>query len=113
MELNGVRFDATFGGKPLQKAMSQVLEQRMKWLGNSANQSVAAIAITTIKSLRTITRVANPKRQKPDVTADKSLIASCYSVGKQKRPCVRTASGKQRLNVRVIASPDRINLKDK
>lgn len=85
----------------------------MKWMHETSNQSVAAVAVTAIKSLRTITRVANPKRQKPDVTPDKSLIASCYSIGKQKRPCVRTASGKQRLDVRVIASPDRINLSDK
>lgn len=49
-------------GRPVQELV-KLLELRSKWLGETAEQSCAAIMIDTLVSLRAATRLASPKAE--------------------------------------------------
>ena len=77
-------------------ALSNIISQRMKYLGETARNSIAATAITVLRSLRTITKVAKPSSIKVEVKKEGGLYPSCYSVGKTKKLCLRITGTKNR-----------------
>ena len=67
-------------GKPLSE-LSKLIEQRSKWLNETAEQSCAACMIDVLVSLRALTKTAKPSKKEIAV-ADTPLKPSFTSVGK-------------------------------
>ena len=68
----------------------------MTYLGETARDSIAATAITVLKSIRTKTTVAKSERVKVDVNRDTNLFPSIYMEGGKKKLCLRFSGTKQR-----------------
>ena len=81
-----VQISTSFGGNGGDgiSALSKIIEQRMKYLGETARDSIAATAINVLSSLRTITKVAKPSKVKVEVKRDSSLFPSAYTEGGDK-----------------------------
>lgn len=82
-------------GRPIQE-LSKLIEQRSKWLNETAEQSCAATMLDVLVSLRALTLTANPKKNEI-VISETSLIPSYTTVSKGRRKlCVRL--GRARYN---------------
>ena len=68
----------------------------MKWMGETARDSIAACAITLLKAIRTVTKVAKPSGIKVDVVVDNTLQPSYATFSSKKVLCVRYRGSKQR-----------------
>ena len=77
-------------GRPL-SALTKLLEQRGKWLNETAEQSVRATMVDVLVSLRAITKMAKPKKEqiklaltslKPSFTGGKRAPEFCLRDGK-------------------------------
>lgn len=55
--------------------LAKVLELRRKELGETTKQATAAIVVTALKSLRALTKVANPSRNKYSIAASSLKVA--------------------------------------
>ena len=92
----GVTIKASFAdGATIQK-FGEIIQERMKWMRGTARDSIAACAITALKSIRTITKVAKASGIKVDVKPDASLFPSYTTQGGHKRPCLRYRGSRQR-----------------
>lgn len=101
----------TEGGRPAE-ALARLLEQRARWLKESSEQSVRAIAIDVLVSLRALTAQAKPKKTEIKLEST-DLRFSVDRAGGTKRPCLRR--GKSRVNLGaderlVTASKGRLTL---
>ena len=90
-----VTITASWHGKGLD-ALSKVLQDRMKYLNETARDSVAAMMITTLQSLRAMTKVAKLSSIKVTVKPEEALRLGWYTVGGKKKPCLRIAGSHQR-----------------
>lgn len=80
-------------GRPVQ-ALTKLIEQRGKWLNETAEQSCAAVMLDVLVSLRALTTTAKPKRNEIHIE-NSSLILSFERIGKGKpRPCLRNGKAK-------------------
>ena len=68
-----VSISASFANGVRLGEIGKILQERMKWLGETARDSVAACALTVLKGIRTVTRVAKATGIKVQVKADNSL----------------------------------------
>ena len=68
----------------------------MLYMRESARDSVAAMAINVLKSIRTVTKVAKKSSVKVEVKRDGALYPSITSKGKNRRLCVRMKGTNQR-----------------
>ena len=82
-------------GKTLQE-FGKVLQERMKYMNETARDSVAACAINVLKGIRSIVKVAKPNKQKVNVVADNTLYFSVTTQGGKKIPCIRVKGSNQR-----------------
>jgi len=95
-----VQITATYAdGKTLDE-FKRVLDARRKYLNETAFQSIHAMAVETLKSVRSLTKVAKPSGIKVDLTPRTDLKFSYYHVtaattGSKSgvRMCIRGASG--------------------
>lgn len=78
----------TQDGHTLQQ-LSQLIEMRQKWLGETSIDSVSACALNVLTSLRTLTKLANPNKTKIQIEDLPGLKFSFYSDGGKKKPCLR------------------------
>lgn len=69
------------------KALQRLVEDRIKYTRESAEQALAACAIQVLISTRAATAVA--KAQKAEVECVSNLVPSFYTTGKVKTPCLR------------------------
>ena len=72
----GVHISMTFGNGLTMQQFGQVIQERMKWMKETARDSIVACAITALKAIRTITRVAKLSSIKVEVTPDTTLYPS-------------------------------------
>ena len=88
-------------GKPLD-ALSKLLEQRKKWLNETAEQSCAATMLDVLVSIRALTAVAKPKKSeikmvltnlKPSFTGGRNTPKFCLRNGTTRY----TPTNKQRI----------------
>lgn len=80
-------------GRPIQ-ALTKLIEQRGKWLNETAEQSCAAVMLDVLVSLRALTTTAKPKRNEIHIE-NSSLVLSFERIGKGKpRPCLRNGKAK-------------------
>lgn len=68
----------------------------MKWMRETARDSVAACAITVLKAIRTVTKVAKLSSIKVEVAVDNTLIPSYATYSGRKVLCVRYRGSNQR-----------------
>ena len=95
-----VKIVATYAdGKTLDE-FSRVLKSRQKYLNETAFQSIHAMMVETLKSIRGVTRVAKAAGIKVNVAQRSDLKFSYYSLGAAQtgskaavRMCVRTIGG--------------------
>ena len=95
-----VKITATYAGDKTLGAFSDVLAKRQHYLNESAFQSIHAMAVETLKSLRGLTRVAKVSNVKVVVTPRTDLKFSYYFLSAAKtgdkaasRMCIRSSSG--------------------
>ena len=75
-------------GRPIQE-LAKLIEQRSKWLKETAEQSCAACMIDVLVSLRALTLVAKPKKSEI-VMSETSYTPSYTTIAKSKRQlCLR------------------------
>lgn len=74
-------------------ALSKLIEQRSKWLNETAEQACAACMIDVLVSLRAVTKVAKPSKNeivlsdtslKPSITGGKKSPVFCLRIGKSR-----------------------------
>jgi hypothetical protein len=82
-------------GKTLQE-FCKVLQERMKYMNETARDSIAACAINVLKGIRSVVKVAKPAKQKVEVTIDNRLYFSVTTQGGKKIPCLRMKGSNQR-----------------
>ena len=77
-------------GKPI-AALSKLIEERSRWLNETAEQACAACMIDVLISLRAVTKVAKPNKNeialsetplKPSITGGKQSPVFCLRIGK-------------------------------
>ena len=77
-------------GKPI-AALSRLIEERSRWLNETAEQACAACMIDVLISLRAVTKVAKPNKNeialsetplKPSITGGKQSPVFCLRIGK-------------------------------
>lgn len=90
-----VKITTEFGQGGTIQTLADILQQRMKYMGETARDSSAAVAINMLKSIRTITKVAKPEKVKVQVKRDTSFYPSAYWEGGKKKLCIRITGSKQ------------------
>jgi len=90
-----VAISANWHGQGLD-ALQKVLQSRMKYMHETARESVAAMMITTLQSIRAMTKVAKLSSIKVTVKPDETLRLGWYTVGGKRKPCMRLAGSGQR-----------------
>lgn len=94
---SGIHIDASFGSGKTLSQFADLIQQRMKWMNESARDSVAACAINALRGIRTVTKVMKPSGIKVKVELEGRLIASYTTRGnKSKFPVIRIAGTKVR-----------------
>ena len=91
-----VQIRSTFGNTGTIQTLSKLLQERMKYMKETARDSIAAMAINILRGIRTVTKVAKKSSIKVEVKKEGQLYPSFYSVGKTKRLCLRTTGTKAR-----------------
>ena len=76
--------------------LGKVIQQRMTYLHESARDSIAAVAIQALRSIRTVTKVAKKNKVKVNVVREGSLYPSFRSEGGRKVFCLRSKDTKAR-----------------
>lgn len=91
---------ATWGpSKPL-SVLNDLISRRVKDLGQTAQDAVVATAITCLKSLKNLTRQANPAvGGKPDVKEESGLVPGLKSEGDRSRRVIRVRGGAVREDI--------------
>ena len=108
----GVSINASFANGSTLSKFSEIIAERMKWMNETARDSIAACAITVLKSIRTATKVAKPSSIKVDVKVDSSLYPSYTTQSSGKKLCVRFMGSKKRYlgdeKLRVTGAPSEL-----
>lgn len=73
------------------ESFKQVLGNRMKYMHETARDSIAAMAINTLKSVRAVTAVAKPNSPKVKVKKSAEYSVGFTTRGKVRHPVVRIA----------------------
>lgn len=73
-----VTVKASFGGAGIRK-LQDLISDRMRYLGETANQSVAAVAINALKGVRAVTKVAKKSSIKVEVEPMAQMFPSFSS----------------------------------
>lgn len=85
----------------------------MKYMNETARDSVAACALNVLRGIRTVTKVAKPSTIKVKVEPDQTLFPSFTKQGAKKKPCVRYKGSRQRYSgkehVVLAGNPVKIN----
>ena len=76
------------------KQLADLIAARSAWLGETTIDSVSACALQLLKSLRTLTRVANPNKTKIDIAELPGMKLSFTTVGSNKKPCLRIGNAR-------------------
>lgn len=63
-------------GKPL-AALANLIQQRSRWLNETAEQACAACMIDVLVSLRALTKVANPKKK--EIVVEETALSPSYT----------------------------------
>lgn len=90
-----VTIKASFGGAGIKK-LQDLISDRMRYLGETANQSVAAVAINALKGVRTVTKVAKKSSIKVQVEPMAQMFPSFSSDGGRRRLCIRMKGSNRR-----------------
>lgn len=64
---NKIQITANFSDGQTLKQFADLLQQRMKYMHETARDSIAACAINALKSIRAVTKVAKPSKVKVDL----------------------------------------------
>ena len=70
----------------------KLIEQRIRWCNETKEDAVAAIAITTLRSIRAATRVADDTKPPPVEVAVCGELKLSFE-GRTRRPCLRNVGG--------------------
>ena len=89
----GIYIDASFGSGKTLSQFADLIQQRMKWMNESARDSVAACAINALRGIRTVTKVMKPSRVKVKVELESKLIASYSTRGNKSKFLVMRIAG--------------------
>ena len=93
------KLQATYEGKPLE-VLSDLIQKRQQWLGETYKDAVAATAITALKSIRAITNTYYGKNSiqltKNDVTIERRTGVHPSFTGKDHKPCFRSGNNPSR-----------------
>lgn len=98
-----VQIHATAGDGQTLRKFSEILQQRMKYMNETARDSVAACALQVLRSLRAATAVAKASKVKPKLQRNNVLELSYTTKGRRRIPCLRIKgslarySGEERL----------------
>lgn len=65
-------------------------------MNETARDSIAALAINVLKSIRSVTKVAKKSKMKADVKKDNTLVVSCTTSNGKRLPCARIAGSNTR-----------------
>lgn len=84
-----IQIIANFSDGQTLKQFADLLQQRMKYMHETARDSIAACAINALKSIRAATKVAKPSKVKVDLKKDVALYCACTTKGGKKFPCLR------------------------
>ena len=107
-----VRINASFANGSTLDQFGKIIAERMKWMNETARDSIAACAINALKSIRTVTKVAKLSSIKVDVKIDSSLYPSYTTQSSRKKLCVRFKGSKQRYigeeKIRVTGTPSEL-----
>lgn len=90
-----IQVNASWNGKTLGD-FAKVLQQRMKYMNETARDSIAACALQVLRSIRAVTKVAKPSSIKVNVEVDQTLFPSYTTHSAKKRLCVRYKGSNQR-----------------
>ena len=82
-------------GRPIQ-ALTKLIEQRSKWLKETAEQSCAATMLDVLVSLRALTSVAKPNKKEIHIEAS-NLIPSFYGGKGHVKFCLRNGKARYTL----------------
>ena len=91
-----VQINASFADGATLHQFGKIIAERMKWMRETARDSIAACAINVLKSIRTITRVAKLSSIKVNVKVDTTLYPSYFTQSAKKSLCVRYRGSNQR-----------------
>lgn len=91
-----VQINASFANGATLQEFGRIISERMKWMRETARDSIAACAMQVLKSIRTVTKVAKLSSIKVEVKADASLFPSYTTEGGRKFLCVRFKGSNQR-----------------
>lgn len=91
-----VQINASFANGATLQQFGKIISERMKWMHETARDSIAACAINMLKSIRTVTKVAKLSSIKVDVKVDAALYPSYTTLSSKKQPCVRFKGSKKR-----------------
>lgn len=92
---SAVTISASWRGEGLD-ALQRVLRDRMKYMHETARESVAAVMITTLQSIRALTRVARLSGIKVGISPEASLKLGWVTKGGRRVPCLRAAGSGER-----------------
>lgn len=85
----------TEDGRPAE-ALAKLIEQRGKWLNETAEQSCAAVMLDVLVSLRALTAKAKPSKSEIKIEAS-SLVPSFYGGRNNAKFCLRNGKARYTL----------------
>lgn len=96
MSQPAIQIRTSFGDRGTIQTLSNILAARMKYMNETARDSIAALAINVLKSIRSVTKVAKKSGMKADVKKDNTLVVSCTTANGKRLPCARIAGSNTR-----------------
>lgn len=90
-----IQINASWANGKTLGEFAKVLQQRMKYMRETARDSVAACAINVLKGIRTITKVAKPSKVKVNLKPESNLYLSFTTQSGRKHPCLRLKGSNQ------------------
>lgn len=86
----------TEGGRPAE-ALAKLLQQRAKFLDETAEQSVTAVMLDVLVSLRALTTVAKPNKKEVSVQLSPLSLSYTGTKNGKPRPCLRQGKARYTL----------------
>lgn len=101
-----IQVNATWANGKTLGEFCKILQERMKYMNETARDSIAACAINVLKGIRTVTKVAKESSIKVKVDADNTLYPSCTTRSAKKILCVRYKGSNERYtgNERLVST---------
>ena len=91
-----IQINASWANGKTLKEFGRVLQERMKYMNETARDSIAACAINVLKGIRSVVKVAKPDKQKVNVEVANQLYFSVTTHGSKTIPCLRIKGSNQR-----------------